>query len=297
MISDRMKKCMLCNSEEYRIIHHGVRENPDVDVLKCECCGLVRLSKSIDDIDEYYNQSGMHKEAQQELSSHYSRSAGYDDDNRRFEYIKNAIENKRYLDFGCGFFGCADKARFKAESIYAVEPDRQVRSFLQNDGITCFSSIDELETELTKKIDVITMFHVLEHLENPVDVLKRLGNLLTDDGRIIIEVPNADDALLSLYESDAFADFTYWICHLYLFDNNTLKQTIKKAGLKVNFIHQIQRYPLSNHLHWLSKGGPGGHVKWSAMNDALLDKLYGEKLASMGIADTIIAEVSKQNTI
>ncbi len=112
---------------------------------------------------------------------------------------------------------------------------------------------------------------------------------LNKDGLILVEVPNADDALLSLYNSDSFADFTYWHCHVYLYNNETLKRLVKKAGLRVKFIQQIQRYTLSNHLYWLSNGKPGGHQKWAFMKDAQMDKQYGDLLAKLGIADTIMA--------
>ena len=137
------------------------------------------------------------------------------------------------------------------------------------------------------------MWHVLEHLDDPVPVLRGLSDMLTDNGSLLIEVPNADDALISLYESDAFKDFTYWECHLYLYTTETLKRLVDMAGLKVNFITQYQRYPLSNHLYWLTKGKPGGHIVWNMIRDEALDKAYGAKLARLGIADTIIAEVGK----
>ena len=47
--------------------------------------------------------------------------------------------------------------------------------------------------KLIKKFDVITMFHVLEHLPNQVDTLKQLKKLLKPKGNIIIEIPHAND--------------------------------------------------------------------------------------------------------
>jgi len=78
------------------------------------------------------------------------------------------------------------------------------------------------------------------------------------------------------------------------YNNETLKRLIKKAGLKINFIKQVQRYPLANHLYWLSHNKPGGHVQWSFMaDDKELNERYGAMLANLGIADTIVVSVSK----
>lgn len=114
--------------------------------------------------------------------------------------------------------------------------------------------------------DLITAFHVFEHLKDPFATLKNLMNHLSEDGQIIIEVPNADDALLSLYECVSFAKFTYWSQHLFLFNENTMKDLVEQSDFKLNWIKQIQRYPISNHLYWLSKGLPGGFEKWTSFD-------------------------------
>lgn len=133
------------------------------------------------------------------------------------------------------------------------------------------------------------MFHVLEHLIDPVNVLETLRSTLSENGKLIIEVPNSNDALLTLYNSKSFSEFTYWSCHLYLFNPSTLKTVIEKAGYKVNYIKQIQRYPLSNHLYWLSKELPGGHQKWGFLDSVELHSQYENQLAALGICDTLIA--------
>lgn len=68
---------------------------------------------------------------------------------------------------------------------------------------------------------------------------------------------------------------------------------LASASLRPIFIEQIQRYPLANHLYWLTHGKPGGHVNWKALTDENLDKAYGNKLARLGIADTIMAIAGK----
>ncbi len=94
-------------------------------------------------------------------------------------------------------------------------------------------------------------------------MLVELADLLTGKGEIIIEVPHADDALLSLYECEPFSHFTYWSCHLFLYTVTTLEMLVEQTGLKLNYIKQVQRYPLSNHMYWLAEGKPGGHKIWS----------------------------------
>ncbi len=59
-------------------------------------------------------------------------------------------------------------------------------------------------------------------------------------------------------------------------------------------MRQVQRYPLENHLYWLSQGKPGGHFRWSFMESDALNRQYGAMLANLGVADTIICGLSKK---
>lgn len=72
-----------------------------------------------------------------------------------------------------------------------------------------------------------------------------------------------------------------------------MKDLINQSGLKINWIKQVQRYSLSNHLYWLSKGKPGGHKIWAFFDDKSLDEAYSHQLASIGKCDTIMASISK----
>ncbi len=282
-----MCNCYLCGSTDAEIIHRGTRDNPKIDVMKCNRCGLVYLSESMHEIDDFYKYSGMWGGKQVPIEA--LRNETYEDDYRRFKEIRRITENRVVLDFGCGFGGFL-KLVSNSEKKYGIELEDVPREVINREGICCFSSIEDAEANMEEKADVITLFHVLEHLKDPIDILKRLRKMKKPGGRIIIEVPNADDALLSLYDCKEFADFTYWSPHLYLFTNETLRAVAEKAGLNRIYIGQIQRFPLSNTLYWLSKGKPGGHKTWEHLTDTRTDEGYGMKLAEIGMADTIWGE-------
>ncbi len=155
-----------------------------------------------------------------------------------------------------------------------------------------YTSLDQA-VKRNKKWNVITSFHVIEHLTEPQKILSELANLLADSGEMIIEVPSANDALLTLYDCAPFQKFTYWSQHLFMYNENTLLMLAKQSGLKVKWIKHIQRYPLSNHLHWLSQSKPGGHQQWHFLDDEVLNAAYASKLASLGLTDTIIMGLGK----
>lgn len=280
--------CYNCNSDERKLLHKGVRDNQQIDVLRCKNCGLVFLSDCSHIDDSFYENSGMFG-ATSDLKSWLENTAV--DDKRRFEFLKDRIKNKTLVDFGCGNAGFLNFAKTSAKKVYGIELQKEFCDYFKECGLEVHSDISKVE----EKTDFITMFHVLEHLKDPVETLKNLKENLYENGKIIIEVPNADDALLSLYKSAEFADFTYWSCHLYLYNEKTLKQIVEKAGYKVDSIKFIQRYNLMNHLYWLIKKKPGGHIKWQRFDVKLLNCLYTKILKLLKKTDTILIEISEDS--
>jgi len=245
------------------------------------------MLESFDHItDDFYKESGMHSE--KVILEDWLRESAPDDE-RRVKFLQRLIENKAVLDFGCGNGGFLIKASKYATLVEGVEVERSLKAHFKRNRLHVYENLGEIK----RKYDVITAFHVIEHMKDPAALLAELANLLTAGGIIIIEVPNSEDALLSLYKCRAFSEFTYWSCHLFLFNNNNLEMLVEKAELKLVFIKQIQRYPLSNHLYWLAHGRPGGHQKWGFLDSEDLHVAYEKTLASLGICDTIIAGVSK----
>lgn len=79
---------------------------------------------------------------------------------------------------------------------------------------------------------------------------------------------------------------------MYLYNEETLTMLLTKVGFKINWIKQVQRYPLANHLYWLSKGKPGGQNNWEFLNNDTLIKAYQKALESQKMCDTIMCSVS-----
>lgn len=274
--------CYLCNHSSFRVRKGAVRDNPALQIQECVGCGLVTLS-SIHHIQTgHYEDSGMHGDDLPSMA-HWLRETEHDD-LRRFDMLKSAIVNCKLLDFGCGAAGFVRKAQSLAAEVAGVEPERRVREYF-GDTITIYGDLEDAG----RGYDLITAFHVIEHLPDPREMLRNLAARLKDRGRLVVEVPSAEDALLTLYDSEAFQSFTYWSQHLFLFNAETLRILAAQAGLRVVSIQQLQRYPLSNHLHWLSRNKPGGHQKWSFLDTPALNAAYAASLAAAGKCDTLVA--------
>lgn len=275
-------KCYLCGQEDFSARKGSVRDDESLQILECNNCGLVMLSSAHHILNNHYENSGMHGENIPSIEEWLRETE--EDDRRRFEMLRNQLANRKILDFGCGAAGFLHKAKTLASEAAGVELEKRVHEYW-NDSIRLYANIDDVGGGY----DLITAFHVVEHLSDPREMLQKIAKLLAKTGRLVIEVPSSEDALLTLYDNEAFQKFTYWSQHLYLFNAETLRRLAFQAGLSVIAIEQYQRYPLSNHLHWLSRNRPGGHKFWSFIDTPALTEAYSATLAGMGKCDTLIA--------
>ncbi len=263
--------------------HEGTRDDNKINVYECHDCGTKFLD-TIDKENDYENGFMHETDDLSDLDVEERLELCRTDDMRRYEMIKELCFGKKVLDFGCGFGGFLKYISEVSASCCGVELGKIERDYLQKNGFCCFKTIDEAKD----KFDIITLFHVFEHLSNPREWLNKISEHLAENGYLVIEVPNANDALLSLYECKEFADFTYWSAHLYLYTIKSLSMLIESIGkYDIVSVEQVQRYPLSNHLLWLAKGIPGGHNKWHCLNSTELNGAYSQKLGELQMCDTL----------
>ncbi|MDA7485764.1 class I SAM-dependent methyltransferase [Candidatus Pelagibacter ubique] len=283
-------KCYLCNSQNNFKRPGSVRDNKKLKIIECKDCGLVYLSSTKHIKELHYENSGMHDGKKPNVNSWLKLNRV--DDMRRYNFLKKRVVNKKVLDFGCGAGGFLELASKRAKKVDGIELERAMQESFIKRNLNVYTNYEQA-LQSSKKWNILTAFHVVEHLSDPIKILSKLSKLLTDDGEMFVEIPNSEDALLTLYENKAFQNFTYWSQHLYLFNNHNLQELAKKAKLKVKWIKYVQRYPLSNHLYWLSKGKPAGHKVWNFLDNISLNKKYEIQLAELGITDTIIVCLKK----
>ncbi len=264
-----------------------VRDRDDVSVLKCTRSGVIFLSRS-DHMDiAHYNAKVFNGRGAQDRQD--ALRATQADTDRRAEQFLHLIARKRWIDIGTGAGGILDALRSLASEVAAVEPQDRSREALTKGGYTAYASIDEVPQN---KFEVATLFHVLEHFIDPIGTLRAAKERLLPGGKIIVEVPHADDFLISI-QNQAFQSHTFWSEHLMLHTRESLRVFLETAGFANVVVNGFQRYPVANHLYWLSEGKPGGHDVWSHLRTAELDHAYSAMLDGIDKTDTLIAIAEK----
>lgn len=290
------KKCYLCDNSSYEVVGQSIKKG--IDVRRCNSCGLEYL-RSFDHISsDYYLLSGMRDNEKNPNADNLNcenfmewRKVTQQDDFRRYSSLVGDIENNTILDFGCGNGGFLSYAKEKAHRTIGVELDENSREHMKMDHLEVYPNISYIPPDV--KFDLIVSFHVFEHLKDPALVLKKLSSLIKPEGKIILEMPNSDDALKTIYNCEEFSQFTYRDDHLMLFNTSNISLLVEKSGMKVSRVFQFQRYPLSNHLYWLSAGKPNGHAVWDFLISETANKEYEKCLSSAGRCDTVLVEAKK----
>lgn len=269
------------------MLSNRTRDNPKLNVYTDTASNVIFIDDYYCGDDEYV--SGEYRKQPKPLTKTLVRDyEDITDSERRFLAYRQLITSKNICDFGCGSGSFLKLSQFFAQSAVGIELQQNFREELCNIGIACHPSLKYIE----KPLDMISLFHCLEHLPNPTSILKSVHASLkkNGDGTVIIEVPHARDFLIENLKLKDFIDFTLWSQHLVLHTRESLRLLLTDAGFKNIIIEGVQRYSLANHFHWLSIKKPGGHKSLlSLLETPELVAAYGRALARIDATDTIVA--------
>lgn len=229
-------------------------------MLRCGSCGAVVTPpqlRATNDPDYYEEQYTLTRTVRSNKEMHrYFRYPEY------ASLIGDVLERKtppgRWLDVGCdnGFF--LDDVRRYGYDVHGVEPSLSARAYAQQIGI----SVDAEIADVNGRFDVVSMWHVLEHIELPYVALKGLHERMNPDGLLCIRVPNAGG-----FWSKVLRDRWIWFQphhHVVHYTQQSLHTILERAGFKVLFLKAQQAnsrltqraYRLSNATFHQAMGRP-----------------------------------------
>lgn len=181
----------------------------------------------------------------------------------------------RCLDVGCGTGEFMRLARARGYQVTGVDVDEEaIQVARERDGLADAHalSVDEVVSDRwQRRFDVICLFDVLEHLEDPVAVIRRLGNLLAPGGSVVFTVPGSQ-RWPPLF--DPHVDSPPH--HLTLWTSQSVEKCISAANLRLS---AVMRSPLVGESLW-------PHALWR-VRPLLLLPIFGALLK--GVAHFVLA--------
>ena len=253
-------KCYLCGQNRFRILSHKLRYGEQRKVLQCEHCSLTVLEPKQEKLQDYYADD--YRKLYTPIIGEATTSRQIFEmylpfQQRRVQGLKSVISpSMRVLEIGCsaGHFLYSMKP-FVKECI-GIEFNKKDAEFVNRElGIQTYTDPIERTDISERSFDFIAVLQVLEHMDEPLPFLSTVSRYLKPGGYLCLEVPNVDEALLSVYNIPSYKDFYFKEPHNFYYSPKTLKMLTEKAGFHGE-IKSIQRFSLMNHLNWTLTGKP-----------------------------------------
>ena len=241
-------RCNLCG-ESRSILKFQV---DGFDIVQCTNCSLIYLKNPLSIIGEQELYDDYYKISFSQDYHHNSVEPGlrtlWEINDQRVKMIKTIIPGGRLLDMGSGQGFFIYHAQQHGFSVTGVDVSSRAVEFCEQTFHikVNLQNINE-DFDLDKKFDVITMWHILEHVSDPLGFMKRLRQYLSLKGKLVIEVPNINSLKFRLASAQH-----RWIGgnhprhHKYFFSWKTLRHLLRTAGYasveKLNL-----NYDLSSH--------------------------------------------------
>jgi SAM-dependent methyltransferase len=228
--------CPICKSEvvpKENIFPSSVEANKTYTYLHFPCCNFYKQEPFLSESEmsrlyenEYavFNQKGVFKILMDRISR------------RRAKRFRQHIKNMDVLEIGSGTGEFLNYCRsFQPGSVLGVETSEYASRIAKekynvdiiNSSIEGFSTV--------KKFDAIFMFHVIEHVQDPKNIISTLKILLKPNGVLIMETPNCESFEKKFYRE-------YWAgwsvpFHTFIFSPKALTDISNDCGLQVKWVH------------------------------------------------------------
>ena len=135
----------------------------------------------------------------------------------------------KVLDVGCGSGGSLAFLARLGWTCYGIEPGPRSRTYAQDVlGLTVHQGPLESCGFPDSFFDVVTMWHVVEHLANPPATLREIHRVLKPDGVLVLRTPNVDS-----WEARCFQGNWYGLDpprHFFLFSPGTIRAMLERSG-------------------------------------------------------------------
>jgi 2-polyprenyl-3-methyl-5-hydroxy-6-metoxy-1,4-benzoquinol methylase len=227
------RACPTCGSSDAR---HEL-DKDHMRIVRCSACDLVYVSPAFD--DEHYKTVYASQEYQDivrelGINSHDYRVQRFG--RERVELMTPHLPRTppRYLDVGCSTGFVVEAARDAGWEAAGTDLNPSAIEFGRGRGLDLRAVALEDAGIAPGTLDAVSLFDVLEHLIDPVPVLRACTRLLAPGGIIFLYVPNYDSASRLLMGKDAH--FIWPTHHLNYYTPVTIRDLMTRQGLETVYV-------------------------------------------------------------
>ena len=237
MQTDR-KNCLVCNSNNTICAFKGKDRLYNMagvfDVMKCTNCDcFFRLPcLNYEDLKNYYpvDNYKAYLLVKSPLSKTIER-LGYI---KKRRYISGLMARGKLLDVGCATGSFLEEMRRSGWAVEGIEPSEPVAEIARKRGHRVITGTLENSGFPPENFDVVTMWHVLEHVQNPLKDLLEAKRVLKKGGLLVFCIPNLNSLEVKIFRR-LWAGFDI-PRHSYVYSRKGLNILFNKTGLEVKQI-------------------------------------------------------------
>jgi SAM-dependent methyltransferase len=153
---------------------------------------------------------------------------------KKVQLISRLSKGENVLDIGAGTGHFLNACKGAGFQVMGLEPDVDARSFAKNNFNVDLFPNDSLDTLEDESLNIVTMWHVLEHVYHLDNTLEKIHSILEKDGKLIIAVPNRTS-----YDANYYKE--YWAAfdvpiHLYHFSPEDMNRISAKHHFEIDEI-------------------------------------------------------------
>ena len=238
--------CILCGSSNNKIIYNYTRFEKN-NILQCLDCELVFLetTQSKEDISDFYS-NGYRTQTNNPILSPDAlfRDPIVQQDCRDclewLQSIYGGLKDKKVVEIGSASGSFLATLKEAGAIAIGVEPNIEQTSYSRGLGLDIVSSFEAINFE---NLDCVVMFHTLEHIMDPIPLVKSIYSSLKPGGKLIGEVPNQDDWRISIFDYDVAKRLHYDPSHYYYYSSLTLYKLLHNSFYSKSIeLSTVERY-------------------------------------------------------
>jgi 2-polyprenyl-3-methyl-5-hydroxy-6-metoxy-1,4-benzoquinol methylase len=221
---ETLQNCPLCDSVKLEKIYYNGKHG----IVKCAECKLIFTNPRAtpNEIGDLYGKNYM-------ANLNSVKPLLYKICKKRLAFVENFKSRGRLLDVGCGNGYFLELARKNSWEIFGTEVSPYCISYCKKELELPVKTGEIFKANYADDhFDIITMWHTLEHVKNPMFYLKEFNRILKKGGFIFILVPNVR-FLPNFIKGWSWIGRSEILEHLYFFSKETLESMIDKANLQI----------------------------------------------------------------
>jgi 2-polyprenyl-3-methyl-5-hydroxy-6-metoxy-1,4-benzoquinol methylase len=244
--------CPLCRKSNLRLhlstTDYSISKEP-FDLFRCGDCDFIFTQNAPDEahIGKYYESDDYisHSDTKRGVVNRLYHVARDFMLSQKWNLLRRLSDGKKLLDLGSGSGYFLNFMKSKGYAVAGVEvSDSAVTFSKERFGLDVRSPLEFLTNYGEKNFDIVTMWHVLEHLHDSDAYLQQVHKILKTNGLLVIAVPNC-----SSYDATHYQKF--WAGydvprHLWHFTPKTLRTIADRNGFKVETIKKLPLDPFYN---------------------------------------------------